>query len=151
MGDDLHAAGCGAAGHIAGDAAETEQPQRLAANLSAHHAFARPSSRSDFRAVQITAARKHEQTGHDVFRHGNIVRSCRWNNGNVSSPAFLHVDIVQPDAKPADNPQVSGGLQQRSANLGLVAYNNRTAISNKFKKFVLVIDKSFVIDDIEMF
>lgn len=28
-----------------GDAAETEQPQRLAANLPAHHAFARPSSR----------------------------------------------------------------------------------------------------------
>ena len=113
--DDGHVKGRGALCGLARDRAEADEAEALAGDLMAHQPVAGPGPGDHVRRRRIGAAQEHHRGRDDVFGDGDVVRAGRRVDRDAARLAGGEVDVVEPDAEPADALQLGRAFEQRRA------------------------------------
>ena len=110
--DDLHVERLGALGDELADAAEADHAERLAVELVAAVARARPLA-ADERAVRLgDVAAQRERQRQRVLGGGDRVRLGRVGDDDPALGRGVHVDVVDAGAGAADHLQAAGAPDQ---------------------------------------
>src|SRR6185437_3831683 len=92
-GDDLHAHAAGDARHLAADAAEADEAERLAAQL---HALAHvPGAGADLAVHAGDIARSRQDERHRMLGDGGIAVALDRRDGDAEALGGRHVDIAR--------------------------------------------------------
>ena len=111
-GDDVHPERPRARGDELADAAEAEHAERLLVDLDAAELRALPASRGQRRVRLRDVAREREHQRDRVLGRGDDVRLRRVGDDDPALGRGRDVDVVDADARAADDPQVVGALDQ---------------------------------------
>ena len=111
VGDDAHAERAGPLGHELADAAEADDAEHLVGQLDALPLRALPPARRRARVGLGDVAGLREQQRHRVLGGREDVRLRRVDDHHAPAGGRLDVDVVEPDAGPADDDEVGAGLE----------------------------------------
>src|SRR3990172_9136715 len=130
VGDDVHLQGAGAPRHLGADAAEAEEPQRLAAQLDAEEARAVPAAfaQGGVRLGYVAGEAEHE--GDRVLGGGDGVRLRRVDAGHAATGRRVDVDVVDADAGAADDLEVAPGVEDGGGDARLAAHDEALIAGN---------------------
>ncbi len=91
-GDHFHAAAAGDARHLGRDAAETDQPQRLAGQL--HAVLAQPIAGAHLAVHRREPARRRPHQGDGAFGHRGVAIAFDQVNADAEFSEFLRVHVA---------------------------------------------------------
>ena len=137
-GDHVHVEGLGALGDELADAAEADHAQRLAVELVAAVARARPLAR-DQRAVRLGhVATQRQRQRQRVLGGGDRVRLGRVGDDDPALGGGRDVDVVDAGAGAADHLHALGARDQLRGQLGRRADQDRVELADALLELAAV-------------
>ena len=111
--------------HLAADAAETDDAQRLAAQLVAHELFLFPLAGARGGAGLRDAARHGEHQRQGVLGHGDGVAAGRVHHQHAGFGGGVQIDVIHAHAGAPDHAQFGRLFQHRGVHLHGAAHQER--------------------------
>ena len=122
--DNLHVQARGTAGHLAANAAETDDAQGLAGQLDADKLAALPLARLQARGGERNVAGQGHHHGDGMLGGGNGIAARRVHDQDAAARGGGHVDVIDAHTGPHNGPQLAGVLEQIRRHLRAAANNH---------------------------
>jgi len=135
-GDDVHLEAARAARHHAADASQTDDAERLPAQLDADEFLPLPASGLEARVPLRDAAREREQKRERVFGGRHRVAVGRVHHDDAALRRRPDVNVVHADARAADGAQRPGRFEQLRRDLRLAAHDEPLAVAHGLEQFL---------------
>ena len=110
-GDNFHPQSQRAAGDNRSDIASANKAKRLARNLNAHETVFRPLTRLRLRIGLWQLTREGEHQGDGMFGRGDRIAKRRVHDDNTLGRRIRDIDIVDANARAANNLQLRSRVQ----------------------------------------
>ena len=138
MRDDIHPKTARAARHLAANAADPDQAERLPAELAADEFRACPFAGADA-AVGIDHASQESQRERDgVFRRRDDVSERRVHDVDAARCCRGHVDVVHADPRASNDHEALRRIKDRRGHLGLAAHDETVDIGDERREIGLL-------------
>ena len=137
VGQDAHAEGEGALGHFGADAAHAEDGEGFAVEFDALETFAVPLARLHAGVGLGDFAGDRNEEGEGVLGGRHRVAAGGVHHDDAAPGRRLDIDIVHPDAGPADRFEIFRRGDDVRADFGLAANDKGGVVGDDFEQFVV--------------
>jgi hypothetical protein len=134
VGDQPHPEGRRPLGDQLADAPEADDPQRLVGELHALPASALPPAVRQRRVRLRHVTCLSQQQRHRVLGRGQDVGLRGIDDHHAPLGGVLHVDVVQPDPRPAHDHEIGAGIEDVGRHLGGGPDDQRVGAGNGFEQ-----------------
>ena len=131
VGDGSHPERARPRGHEPADAAVAEQRERLVGELDAREALALPGAVAQRALGRADVAREREQQRERVLGGRDDVRLGGVADDDARRRRRVHVDVVDPDARAADDAQLGGARDERRVDRRGRAHDERLGVRER--------------------
>ncbi len=123
-----------ARGHARSDLAEADEADRLALQLGPDELRALPFPGFQRSLCLGDPAQEREEEGDRVLRRGDDVPRRSVDDEDAALRGGLHVDVVEPDARPADDAKLLSGGQELAVHLRGRAHDEGVVVADRREK-----------------
>ena len=134
--EHLHAERGATLSDFAADLAQADDPEDLAGQLDAGVGAALPLARLQRRGgLRDVASQRHEHAEGELSRRYRVATG-RVGDDDAASSRRLHVDVVDPGPRPADDPQSRRRADQLLRHLGAAAHDEAVVVADDLQQLV---------------